>query len=255
MTIRPAAMPQGGLGAQGQHPRQARLRAQNEQWADAAGSRLLIVDGSCERRALEPAFAALGVHAEYAGSTLSALIAFGRLAPAAVVVAVDAAGVPATEFIAALRADADCPIIAVLRPESTSEEGPLLMAGADAVVYRPYSAAQLWAILSGLHAPFDESPRVSFGPLDLDVAAFTVRVDGRRIPDLPLREFEVLRVLMTHAPHVVHDTDMRAAIWGGVASGPRDNTIAVHMGRLRGRLEGVAQIRRIRALGYALTLD
>lgn len=255
MTTRPDAVRQVRPGAPGPHPRQARLRAQNERWADVAGSRLLIVDASCEREALEPALAARGVHAAYVGSTLAGLIAFGRLEPAAVVVAADAPGVPTTEFITALRADTDCPLIAVLNQGSARDEGPVLMAGADAVIYRPYSAVQLWEILSGLHAQFDESPRVSYGPLELDVAAFTVRANGQRIPDLPLREFEVLRVLMTHAPHVVHDTDMRAAIWGGVASGPRDNTIAVHMGRLRVRLEGAVQIRRVRALGYALTLD
>ena len=70
--------------------------------------------------------------------------------------------------------------------------------------------------------------------------AYAVRVNGERIADLPLKEFEVLRTLMYHAPEVLSDGELRAAVWGAQAEGPPANTIAVHVGRLRNRLQGVA---------------
>jgi DNA-binding winged helix-turn-helix (wHTH) protein len=59
---------------------------------------------------------------------------------------------------------------------------------------------------------------------------------------------------MYHAPEVLADGELRAAVWGTQTEGPPANTIAVHVGRLRNRLQGVVRIRRIRGRGYSLTL-
>jgi two-component system, OmpR family, response regulator len=53
---------------------------------------------------------------------------------------------------------------------------------------------------------------------------------------------------------VLADGELRAAVWGTQTEGPPANTIAVHVGRLRNRLQGVVRIRRIRGRGYSLTL-
>jgi len=96
---------------------------------------------------------------------------------------------------------------------------------------------------------------VVVGPIELDATAYSVRVDGERIADLPLKEFELLRTLMLRAPGVVTDEELRAALWGGTAGWRSGNTIAMHVTRLRARLGDVATIRRIRGRGYSLTLD
>ena len=58
---------------------------------------------------------------------------------------------------------------------------------------------------------------------------------------------------MQRAPEIVSDEDLAMALWGTHRTG-RDNSMSVHVGRLRTRLEGIADIRRIRGRGYALAL-
>ena len=78
---------------------------------------------------------------------------------------------------------------------------------------------------------------------------------GERIQDLPLKEFELLRALMFHAPEIMSNDELRVSLWGTEGTQILDNTLAVHVARLRNRLQGIARIRRIRGRGYALTLD
>ena len=80
-----------------------------------------------------------------------------------------------------------------------------------------------------------------------------MKVKGERIRDLPLKEFELLRTLMHRAPEVLPDQDVWRELWGHEQI--NGNTLAVHVARLRHRLEGVARIRRIRGRGYLLALD
>ena len=131
-----------------------------------------------------------------------------------------------------------------------------MLAGVSAVVERPYAAATLWDLLQGSSQALDDHARVSFGPIELDAGAYTVRLHGERIrPDLPLKEFEMLRALLYRAPGVLTNEELRASVWGSQGALPRNNTLAVFAGRLRHRLEGVATIRRVRGRGYSLTLE
>ena len=59
---------------------------------------------------------------------------------------------------------------------------------------------------------------------------------------------------MQRAPEIVSDEDLAVALWGTHRRGGRDNTMSVHVRRLRTRLEGIADIRRVRGRGYALAL-
>ena len=46
--------------------------------------------------------------------------------------------------------------------------------------------------------------RITYRPIELDALAYTVRIDGERIADLPLKEFELLRTLEPYcAPRVI----------------------------------------------------
>ena len=107
------------------------------------------------------------------------------------------------------------------------------------------------------HGPrsVSEHARVEVGPIELDASAFTVRVNGQRIADLPLKEFELLRELMLHSPGLVTDDELGEALWGASGRRPGGNTIAMHVTRLRARLGPVAVVRRIRGRGYSLTVD
>ena len=232
--------------------------------AEATGAHLLVVDPVVEADDLTSFMAGRGVRVTAVGSTLDALVEFGRTRAAAVVVAPDATGPAPAEFVQAIRRFGSPYVIAVVDP-AQDRRGPGPVLDGCGVLERPYDAATVWHLLQGSgqaldglalgeHAE-DDQALVSFGPIELDTRAFTVRVRGERIHDLPLKEFELLRVLMCRAPEIMSNDELRLSLWGKEGNRILDNTLAVHVARLRNRLQGIARIRRIRGRGYALTLD
>ena len=232
--------------------REDSARAYLHRWAETAGAQLLVVDPLPDRGPLTDAMAGRGVHLVWADSTVDGLVEFGRVHPNAVVVDPRAPGIPAADFVSAIRRHGAAYVIAVLERSEPDRAGELLRAGASAIVPAPYTAAHLWEALTASPEPLSERAHLSVGPIELDASAYTVYIDGARIKDLPLKEFELLRELMLRAPGVVTDDELRTALWGtGSASG---NTIAMHVTRLRGRLGAAASVRRIRGRGYSLTV-
>jgi DNA-binding response OmpR family regulator len=229
------------------------VRTYLHRWAETAGAHLLVVDPDSAPDTLSDAMAARGVHVTWARSTIDGLIEFGRLDPQAVVVAPHAPGLAAEDFVAAMMRHGTPYVVAALEHARAGDVAGLMLAGASAVVTRPYSPAQLWELLNRSPRALDEHARVRVGDIELDASAYTVTIQGHRIADLPLKEFELLRTLMLRAPGVVTDDELRAALWGSKAQRPTGNTIAMHVTRLRNRLHGAADVRRIRGRGYSLT--
>ena len=90
-------------GATDRRPPQPSVRAHAGRWNETPGARLLVVDARGDRERLRDDLAVRGVHVTWAGSTLDGLIEFGRTEPTAVIIAPDAPGVPATEFVCKIR--------------------------------------------------------------------------------------------------------------------------------------------------------
>ncbi|WP_435770179.1 winged helix-turn-helix transcriptional regulator [Nocardioides sp. SYSU DS0651] len=248
----------GRSGARRSESRQQAVRAYLHRWAETAGAQLLVVDPDDDGGALADAMAGRGIHVTWVRSTTDGLVAFGRTDPLGVVVAPDAPGIPAAEFVGVIRRHGSPYVIAGAADVASAPSGQLgalMLAGASAVVLRPYPPEHLWELLAHGPRSLADHARVEAGPIELDAAAYSVRVHGERIGDLPLKEFELLRALMLHAPGVVTDEELREALWGTTGKRPGGNTIAMHVARLRGRLDGVAVVRRIRGRGYSLTFE
>lgn len=246
--------------------RRQSVRAYLHRWAETTGAQLLVVDPAVDEGALAEGMAGHGVHVTWVASTLDGLVEFGRTDPHAVVVAPEAPGIPADEFVGLIRRHGSPYVIAgtedlseLADPAAASRRGSgvgsLMLAGASAVALRPYAAQSLWELMSHGPRSVSEHARVEVGPIELDASAFTVRVNGQRIADLPLKEFELLRELMLHSPGIVTDDELGDALWGTNGRRPGGNTIAMHVTRLRARLGPVAVVRRIRGRGYSLTID
>jgi len=233
-------------------------RVRHESWTETTGAHLLVVDPDLDENgdgaALREELAARWVHVILVRSALDGLVAFGRIDPDAIVVSTNALGLSATEFVRKVREHSPALVIAAMNGADTEAAGALMLAGATAAVTRPYTAGSVWEVWSRSPQPPDGRVRITYGPIELDALAYTVRIDGERIADLPLKEFELLRTLMYCAPRVISNDELRQTLWGDADTGPTDNTIAVHVGRLRNRLQHVARIRRIRGQGYALTV-
>lgn len=183
-----------------------------------------------------------------------ALVEFGRRRPLAVLTAPRLDGVDAPTVVRTVR-NAGCRTVLVgVGLHEVDDAGPALVAGAAGVVARPYDAAELTSRLEAEVHDFEQRFRLVVGPLELDPWAYRVRAGGRVMENLPLKEFELLRLLMAHADHVVSPAQIREALWGHGSTVPSSNAITVYVGRLRGRLAGVAELRTVRGLGYRLTV-
>lgn len=240
------------VSSSGLPPRQAVARTYLHKWTEASGAHLLVVDPFADDEALRKSLAARGVHVTCVASTVDGLIEFGRTNPNAVVIAPEVEGVPATDFVASIRRYGAPFVIASLATADAPEAGALMLAGAGAAVTRPYDAETLWQVLEQSNHTLDDHARVTFGSLELDARAYTVRLNGERLSDLPLKEFELLRALMYRAPEVISDDDLRDALWGEESWKVTGNALTVHVGRLRNRLGEAVVIRRVRGRGYAL---
>jgi DNA-binding response OmpR family regulator len=244
-----------GDGAAETSSRELTARTYLHRWAATAGAQLLVVDPGADDAGLADGMAGRGVHVTWVASTVDGLVEFGRLDPHTVVVSPEAPGVPAAEFVSTIRRHGSPYVVVALEHENAPPGiGGLMLAGASAVVTRPYSTGRLWELLSHSPRSLEENARLVVGAIELNAAAYRVVIDGERIPDLPLKEFELLRALMLRAPGVVTDHELRDALWGSGDTRPSGNTIAMHVTRLRHRLGEAADVRRIRGRGYSLSV-
>ncbi len=167
-------------------------------------------------------------------------------------------GMPGTEVARQIRASAQTPIIMVTAKDSEVDIVVGLELGADDYITKPYSSRELLARMRAVLRRYDaveaeldervlESERVT---VDLDRHA--VSVDGNEI-SMPLKEFELLEVLMRNAGRVLTRGQLIDRVWGSDYFGDT-KTLDVHIKRIRSRIEeNPAQpvlLVTVRGLGY-----
>ena len=114
--------------------------------------------------------------------------------------------------------------------------------GADDYIEKPFSPSVLVARVKAhlaqyrrLKPPTEKKAVLTAGPLTADTASHRVTKNGAEIP-LKNKEYELLLFLMRHPGQVFSREDLYEMIWGLESLG--DNiTVAVHMNRLREKLE------------------
>lgn len=157
----------------------------------------------------------------------------------AAVVVTDLAGVELSEVVAELRARTELPIVVVSTRAEEWEKVPVLDAGADDYITRPYGIEELLARLRAATRRFaraaDEEPVVTDD--------FTVYVQDRRFvtadgTEVPLTstEWRLLEVLLRHPGHLVSQADVLRAVWGPDAI-DKTNYLRVHMTSIRRKVE------------------
>ena len=109
--------------------------------------------------------------------------------------------------------------------------------GADDYVTKPYSprelVARIRAVLRRNAAEAVEvaAPTLSAGPVRMDVERHVVSVGGEAVP-LPLKEFELLELLLRNAGRVLTRGQLIDRVWGADYVGDT-KTLDVHVKRLR----------------------
>ena len=166
-------------------------------------------------------------------------------------------GLPGTEVCRSLRAKSSVPIIMLTAKDAEIDKVVGLELGADDYVTKPYSARELVARIRAVlrrrgdvEAPVDSALEV--GPVRMDVERHVVSVDGAPVA-LPLKEFDLLELLLRNAGRVLTRGQLIDRVWGSDYVGDT-KTLDVHVKRLRAKIEpdpaNPKHLVTVRGLGY-----
>jgi two-component system response regulator RegX3 len=166
-------------------------------------------------------------------------------------------GLSGTEVCRALRSRSTVPVIMLTAKDSEVDKVVGLELGADDYVTKPYSARELVARIRAVlrrHGEPDElvTATIEAGPVRLDVDRHVVSVGGEPV-SMPLKEFELLELLLRNAGRVLTRGQLIDRVWGSDYVGDT-KTLDVHVKRLRAKVEpdpGTPRhIVTVRGLGY-----
>ncbi len=199
-----------------------------------------------------------GFEVEIADDGASALAAFRERGADIVLLDLMLPGMAGTEVCRQLRAESTVPIIMLTAKDSEVDIVVGLELGADDYVTKPYSARELLARMRAVlrrfsHVESDlEEHVLAGGRVTLDIDRHTVSVDGTEI-SMPLKEFELLEVLMRNAGRVLTRGQLIDRVWGTDYFGDT-KTLDVHIKRIRSRIERNPgepnMLVTVRGLGY-----
>jgi len=199
-----------------------------------------------------------GFEVEIAEDGPSALEAFDSRGADIVLLDLMLPGMPGTEVCRIIRTTSKIPIIMLTAKDSEVDIVVGLELGADDYVTKPYSSRELLARMRAVlrrasTADVDVDERVlAGGRVTIDLDRHTVAVEGREI-NMPLKEFELLEVLMRNAGRVMTRGQLIDRVWGSDYFGDT-KTLDVHIKRIRSRIEAdpgqPTMLLTVRGLGY-----
>jgi two-component system response regulator RegX3 len=198
-----------------------------------------------------------GFEVAVAGTGDEALEEFDRAGADLVLLDLMLPGQPGTEVCRQLRQRSNVPVIMLTAKDSEVDKVVGLELGADDYVTKPFSSrelvARIRAVLRRGADPAELVPSVvEAGPVRMDVDRHTVSVDGS-VVRLPLKEFELLELLLRNAGRVLTRGQLIDRVWGADYVGDT-KTLDVHVKRLRAKLEPDPAAPRylltVRGLGY-----
>ena len=158
-----------------------------------------------------------------------------------------------------IRTRSRVPIIMVTAKSSEIDTVVGLEVGADDYVTKPFRlrelVARMRAVMRRVGGSDDSEPpgeTIEIDGLSLDPERHEVYLGGELLP-LPLKEFELLELLMSNAGRVLTRETLIDRIWGPNYVGDT-KTLDVHIKRLRAKVEAdpsrPARITTVRGLGY-----
>jgi two-component system, OmpR family, response regulator RegX3 len=166
-------------------------------------------------------------------------------------------GLPGTEVCRQLRQRSNVPVIMLTAKDSEVDKVVGLELGADDYVTKPFSSRELVARIRAVLRRRGEpeellSATLEAGPVRMDVDRHVVTVDGTAV-QLPLKEFELLELLLRNAGRVLTRMQLIDRVWGSDYVGDT-KTLDVHIKRLRAKIEPDPSTPRyivtVRGLGY-----
>jgi two-component system, OmpR family, response regulator RegX3 len=166
-------------------------------------------------------------------------------------------GLSGTEVCRQLRQRSNVPVIMLTAKDAEVDKVVGLELGADDYVTKPFSSRELVARIRAVMrrgADVDElvPGAIEAGPVRMDVERHVVTVSGRSAP-MPLKEFDLLELLLRNAGRVLTRMQLIDRVWGSDYVGDT-KTLDVHVKRLRAKVEpdpaNPRYLITVRGLGY-----
>jgi two-component system KDP operon response regulator KdpE len=217
-----------------------------------SGAAILLVEDDPSTRSVTARYLrGVGHPVVEAGNATGALEAWDAGRPDLVVLDLGLPDRDGLTVIRRIRSEAMTPILVLSARDREEDKVAALDLGADDYVTKPFGMAELRARVDALlrraaGPAADTEGRISIRNLTVDLAGRVVEVDGAVVHLTP-REYEVLKVLLAHAGHLVTHARLLRAVWG-TAYGDEAHYVHVYVSQVRrklaehdpaGRLEGL----------------
>lgn len=203
------------------------------------GLRVLVIDDDpAIRRFLRIALSAQGYAVFDTATGAEALAAAASRRPDVVVLDLGLPDLDGTEVIARLREWSQLPIVVLSVRAHETDKIAALDAGADDYLTKPFVVGELAARLRAVlrrTARTAEAPIFSSGDLIVDLSRRLVTVAGREVRLTPT-EYDLLRVLVTHAGKVLTHDQLLHQVWSQ-NNQAKINLLRTTIGNLRQKIE------------------
>ena len=224
---------------------------------------LIVEDEESYRDSLKFIFEREGFRVTLAATGKQGIDAFERDGADVILLDLMLPEVSGADVFRAIRGRSTVPIIMVTAKGAEIDTVVGLEVGADDYVTKPYRlrelVARMRAVLRRTESNGASSAAivltpgtVNVGTVTLDPEEHRVSVGGRELT-LPLKEFELLHLLLANAGRVLPRETLIDRVWGNDYVGDT-KTLDVHVKRLRGKIEddptAPTRIVTIRGLGY-----
>jgi len=225
--------------------------------AGANGERILVVeDDHAVQKALKRLFETEGFAIEISGDGKSALEAFRRITPSAVVLDLRLPQMLGRDVCREIKQMAPTvPIIVLSATTDVSDKVLLLELGADDYVTKPFSPREL---LARVRAALRRTVRKEVGELaafdgiTVDFVKMEVTREGEPVV-LTAQEFKTLKFLVQNAERVISRDELLNEVWG-YQNYPSTRTVDNHILKLRQKLErdpaNPVHFRTVHGMGY-----
>ncbi|WP_299360489.1 response regulator transcription factor [uncultured Paracoccus sp.] len=155
-------------------------------------------------------------------------------------------------FLKDLRAQGDVtPVIIVTALDQVSDRIEGLNVGADDYLVKPFDLSELTARIGSVARRYagNPNPIVTHGALEIDLAARSIRRDGKPV-HLTAREWALFEAFLSRPGQLLSKAQLEEKLYA-FDTEVESNTIEVHVSRLRKKL-GAQFIETERGLGYRL---
>jgi two-component system KDP operon response regulator KdpE len=202
--------------------------------------RVLVVDDEPQiRRLLRVSLGAQGYQVREAAHGEEAITMTATERPDVIILDLGLPDLDGLDVLRRIREWTDTPIVVLSVREQEAEKVKAFDLGADDYVTKPFGMAELLArIQTALRHRLQtevEEPIFRSGELIVDLGRRRVSVAGRDIKLTP-KEYDLLRVLVTHAGRVLTHQQLLRVVWGP-GSASETHYLRVYIGQLRQKLE------------------